>query len=280
VDIDRKALVICVLHVFEDGAGGWRATILVPLGTSFGASSTSRESDLDLSTIDEVLGSGDERTLGPARKAASAATSSGRPRAAAVVAPPAPCGSRQRSGRACGQASIAGVAMGPGVMTLTRTPRGPTRPPRPAQTAHGCLGRGVHAHPVGALMDGGDASRITDAGEASRGSDFCTVSRLPLVFTPKTKSNCSSVTSCRRDPFAQTGIGHDDVQPPPVAADHVHDLVQIGGLRDVARHRTAPGPMSSATASSFVLAPAGQIDAGAVICKALGDRPSDTAGAR
>jgi hypothetical protein len=31
-------------------------------------------------------------------------------------------------------------------------------------------------------------------------------------------------------PVAQAGIGHDGVQLPPVTADHVHDVVEVGAL--------------------------------------------------
>jgi hypothetical protein len=51
-----------------------------------------------------------------------------------------------------------------------------------------------------------------------------------------------------------------------------------GVARHVARHGDRVGADVLGRGFEFVLAPAGQVDAGAVIGEALGDRPSDTAG--
>jgi hypothetical protein len=60
--------------------------------------------------------------------------------------------------------------------------------------------------------------------------------------------------------------------------DDVHDAVEVGGLRDVAWHGDRAGAGFPGRCFEFVLAPAGQVDAGAVIGKAPGDREPDTAG--
>jgi hypothetical protein len=123
-----------------------------------------------------------------------------------------------------------------------------------------------------------DASRITDAGVASRGSGLLYGQQAALGVHAEDEVELLLGDVLEAGAVAQTGIGHDDVQLPPVAANDVHDSVEVGDLRDVARHGDRVGADVLGRGFEFVLAAAGQVDAGAVVGKALGDRPSDTAG--